>query len=345
MATNITTSFTDANSNDAWQSLVDRRLLMRGTYQHHAMMFTHKKPLGSRNGKTVMFRRYTNLTAQTTALTEGVTPTPLAKAKTDVAITVAAYGAWIEDSDFLSGSLPEGTLENVDLLAQNMGETMDILYMIMWSGGTNITYSNGSAITSVNTLPVYEDYNRALRSIRNNKARKLSPAVGPSQKVGTGSIMPGYWCLCSESAYYDIRAGSTFKGKFFLPENYGNSAALMGEGGALDIGIRFLPIPDADALLGSLIAANGGAVDGDASVIVETGGTNADVHRSVIIGEQAAGSVSLGIGNGGVLKKALGSAGGADPLDQRSTMGWKKYDGRGILNQAFIQLVESAVSL
>jgi len=344
MATNITTSFTDANSNDAWQSLVDRRLLMRGTYQHHAMMFTHKKPLGSRNGKTVMFRRYTNLTAQTTALTEGVTPTPLAKAKTDVAITVAAYGAWIEDSDFLSGSLPEGTLENVDLLAQNMGETMDILYMIMWSGGTNITYSNGSAITSVNTLPVYEDYNRALRSIRNNKARKLSPAVGPSQKVGTGSIMPGYWCLCSESAYYDIRAGSTFKGKFFLPENYGNSAALMGEGGALDIGIRFLPIPDADALLGSLVAAGGGAADGDAAVIAETSNV-ADVHRSVIIGEQAAGSVSLGIGNGGVLKKALGSAGGADPLDQRSTMGWKKYDGRGILNQAFIQLVESAVSL
>ena len=344
MATNITTSFTDSNSNDAWQSLVDRRLLMRGTYQHHAMMFTHKKPLGSRNGKTVLFRRYTNLTPQTTALTEGVTPTPLAKAVTNVAITVAAYGAWIEDSDFLSGSLPEGTLENVDLLAQNMGETMDILYMTMWSGGTNITYSNGSAITSVNTLPVYEDYNRALRSIRNNKARKLSPAVGPSQKVGMGSIMPGYWCLCSESAYYDIRAGSTFKGKFFLPENYGNSAALMGEGGALDIGIRFLPINDTDAALGSLIAAGGGAADGDAAVIAETTAV-ADVHRSVIIGEQAAGSVSLGIGNGGVLKKALGSAGGADPLDQRSTMGWKKYDGRGILNQAFIQLVESAVSL
>ena len=220
--------------------------------------------------------------------------------------------------------------------------------MQTWAGGTNITFSNGSAITDINTLPVYEDYNRAVRSIRNNKARKMSPAVAASQKVGTGSIMPGYWCLCSESSYYDIRAGSTFKGKFFLPENYGNSAALVGEGGALDIGVRFLPIPDADALLGTLTVAGltgvAGAVGGDAAVIAETGGF-ADVHRSVIIGEQAMGSVSLGIGNGGIIKKALGTAGGADPLDQRSTMGWKKYDGRGILNQAFIQVVESAVSL
>jgi len=343
MATNITTSFTDSNSNDAWQSLVDRRLLMRGVYDHFGMMFTTKKSMKQRQGKTLMFRRYTALTKQTTALTEAVTPTPLAKAKTDVAATLAAYGAWIEDSDFLQGSLPEGTLENVDLLSQNMGETMDELYLKMWATGTNVTYANGSAEASVNTLAVYEDYNKALRSIRNNKARRLTPKVAPSQMVGTGSIMPGYWCLLSESMFYDIRAGSTFSSKFFLPSNYGNSAAITGEGGALDIGIRLLPIPDADALTGLLSVAGGGATGGDAAVIAESSNI-ADVHYAVIIGEQAAASVNLGIGNGGIIRKALGSAGSADPLDQRTTIGWKKYDARVVLNQAFFQTVKGAVS-
>jgi len=344
MSTNITTSFTDSNNKDAWQSLVDRRLLMRGVYDHFGMMFTTKKSFKQRTGKTLMFRRYAALSKQTTALTEGVTPTPLAKTKTDVAATLQAYGAWIEDSDFLAGSLPEGTLENVDLLAQNMGETLDELYLQEWANGTNVTYSNGSAEASVNTLTVYEDYNKALRSIRNNKAKRMTPVVAASQKVGTGSIMPGYWCLLSESMFYDIRAGSTFSSKFFLPSNYGNSAAITGEGGALDIGIRLLPIPDADALTGEMIVEGGGATGGDAAVIAEST-DSADVHYAVIIGQEAMASVSLGIGNGGIIRKALGSAGGADPLDQRQTIGWKKYDDRVILNQAFFQTVKAAVSL
>jgi N4-gp56 family major capsid protein len=344
MATNISTSFTDSNSADAWQSLVDRRLLMRGTYDHFGMMFTDKKSFKQRQGKTMLFRRYTALAKQTTALTEAVTPTPLAKAKTDVNATLAAYGAWVEDSDFLAGTLPEGTLENVDLLAQNMGETMDELYLQMWAAATtNVTYANGSVITSVNTLPVYEDFNKALRSIRNNKAKRMTPMIAGSQKVGSGSIMPGYWCLCSESMFYDIRAGSTFATKFFLPSNYGNSAAITGEGGALDIGIRLLPVPDADALTGNLTAAGGGATGGDAAVIAES--TNvADVHKAIIIGAHAAVSVDLGVGNGGVIRKALGSAGTADPLDQRTSIGWKKYDARKIVNTAFVQAVYGAVS-
>lgn len=343
MATQITTSFTDGTSSDAIQSFFNRRLLMRGIYSHYATMFTEKKSLGMRNGKTMIFRRYAAPSRQTTALTEAVTPTPLSKSKTDVAITVAPYGAWMENSDFLAMSQPEGLLDDVEQLAQNMGETMDALYYIMWATGTNVTYSNGAAESSVNTLAVYEDFNKALRSLRNNKARRMSPVVQASQKVGTGGIQPGYWCMMSESMYYDVRAGSTFSSKFFLPVNYSNGGALVDEGGALDIGIRILPVPDEAMTAGSMIVAGGGATGGDASVIAETT-NNADVHYAVIVGKQAAASVDLGKGNGGIIRKSLGSGGTADPLDQRQSIGWKKYDGRGILNQSFFQTVKAAVS-
>ena len=186
MATEITSSYTDSNSNDAWQSLVNKRLLMRATYNHFCMMFTEKNPLAMRSGKTMMFRRYAAPAKQTTALTEGVTPTSLAKSKTDVAITMAQYGAWYENSDFLEQTLPEGTLDDVDQLSQNMGETMDLLYAIMWGTSTNVVYSNGSAENAVNTLAVYEDYNKLVRMLRINKAKRTARiwvAYGPITTV------------------------------------------------------------------------------------------------------------------------------------------------------------------
>lgn len=343
MATQITTSFTDGSSGDAIQSFFNRRLLMRGLYTHYGSMFTEKKSLGMRNGKDMIFRRYAAHARQTTALTEAVTPTPLNKSTTDVKISIAPYGAWMENSDFLALTQPEGLMDDVDQLSQNMGETMDALYYIMWATGTNITYSNGASEGAVNTLADYTDYNKALRSLRNNKAKRMAPSVSPSQRVGTGGIQPGYWCMMSESMYYDVRAGSTFSGKFFLPVNYANGGALVDEGGALDIGIRILPVPDEAMTAGTLIVAGGGETGGDAAVIAET--TNAaDVHYAVIVGQQAAASVDLGKSNGGIIRKSLGSAGTADPMDMRQSIAWKKWDGRGILNQAFFQSVAAAVS-
>ena len=109
----------------------------------------------------------------------------------------------------------------------------------------------------------------------------------------------------------------------------------------MDIGIRFLPVPDEAMTAGSMIVAGGGATGGDAAVIAETSNV-ADVHYAVIVGQQAGCGIDLGIGNGGIIRKQDG--GTSDPLNQRSTIGWKKYDGRGVLNQAFFQTVKSAVS-
>ncbi len=51
-----------------------------------------KYSLAQRKGKVMIFRRYTNLATATTALTEGVNPSGRAKAKADVAMTIAQFG-------------------------------------------------------------------------------------------------------------------------------------------------------------------------------------------------------------------------------------------------------------
>jgi N4-gp56 family major capsid protein len=150
--------------------------------------------------------------------------------------------------------------------------------------------------------------------------------------------------LLSENMMFDIREGDTFKGHFRLPSDYATGGAIVGEGGALDVGIRFLPVPEEAMIAGSCVEEDGGAA-GDMSVIDSASGTVADVHHAICIGQEAVAGINLGGQNGGVLRKALGSGGSSDPLDQRQTIGWKKYDARVVLNQAFFATVQAAVSL
>lgn len=86
---------------------------------------------------------------------------------------------------------------------------------------------------------------------------------------------------------------------------------------------------------------------GDAIAALGAGASNADVHSTIVYGQNHAGSVELG-GDGGNIKsiiKAPGSSGALDPLDQRGTIGWKV---RGycatILQDAYIVRVEHSVS-
>src|ERR1043165_8012354 len=54
------------------------------------------------NGTNIIkFRRYTNLSAATTALTEGTTPAGSQLAKTDITATVAQYGDYVTLTDWL----------------------------------------------------------------------------------------------------------------------------------------------------------------------------------------------------------------------------------------------------
>lgn len=335
MATQITTGFTDATSSDAIQSLFNTTLLLRASYVLIAPIPATTYSLGRRQGKTMIWRKYTVLADATTPLTpEGTTPSSTAMAKTDVSATLALYGAFIELSDFLSLTQPENIeLEAVSMLGQQAGQTIDKLTMNEWATqATNNLFSGSATSTAaVNAIAVVGDYNKAYRDLEKNKGRKFTPAVMASQKIGTGPIQPAYWVLTTADAMFDIRAMTGFK----LPVEYGTSAAVMGEVGALPVGLRFLSTPNGEVSLG------GGATGG--SGIQETT-DNADVHSSFIVGEQALGTVGLEGDNGGIIRHPLGSAGTADALNQRQTVGWKKYWAAELLDSNFYVELQAAVS-
>lgn len=333
---NLTTQFTDGTSSDATQSFFNTLLLVRGTYGLIHQVPVKKYNLARRSGKTMIWRRFESLPLATTPLSEGINPAGLSKTKTDVAATIQPFGNYIEDSDMVLDFQPDPhSTENVELLGQQMGETLDQLYRDVFAGATQIVYANGTSTVTVTQIIDQNDMDRAYRLIRVNKGRPFSPSIMPSQNVGTGAIMPSYWGLADERLAFDLRH---LEG-FLKVVDYGSkTGTLVGEIGADKNGIRFLCSPNGYFLAGAT------GVTAAGTDVKNTGGF-VDVYSLFIVGMEAVGGVNPGNGNGGVIRKALGSAGTADPLNMRATIGWKKYDARAILNNSFMVEVQTAVSL
>lgn len=333
---NVTTSFTDGTSSDATQSLFNTLLLRRGLPMLIHQVGVKIYPLARRSGKTMIWRRYEELAVATTPLVEGINPAGKAKTKTDVSATIQPYGDFIEDSDMTLSTLPDPhAVENVELLGEQMGRSFDQLYRDTWASFTNTTYANGTTTATVTQIVDRNDLDRAYRALMSRDAMKFTPMIMAGPNEGTSSIMPAYWGMCHEDVAFDLRH---VEGFVLLSDYAGKGGTLEGEFGADRNGIRFLSSSQGYVLAGATGTTSAG------TDVQNTGGF-VDVYSIFIVGRDFAGGVSLAGDNGRVISKPLGSAGSADPLDMRATIGWKKYDARAVLNQSFAQEIQCCASL
>lgn len=74
----------------------------------------------------------------------------------------------------------------------------------------------------------------------------------------------------------------------------------------------------------------------------DAGASNTDVYGTLIFGTDAYGITKIDGTTMSNIVKPLGSAGTADPLDQRATSGWKITFTAKILNDAFMTRIEHA---
>lgn len=79
---------------------------------------------------------------------------------------------------------------------------------------------------------------------------------------------------------------------------------------------------------------------------VDGGDSNPDkiVHSTLVLGADAYGITSIDGGGLTNIVKQLGSAGSADPLNQRSTSGWKAIHVAKILVEEYMVRIESLAS-
>jgi N4-gp56 family major capsid protein len=274
-------------------------------------------------GTSIRFRRYSLLTPSSTPLVEGVTPTLDTLVVTNVDATVAQYGRGFLITDVLSfTTLDPILLEVSEILGEVAAETLDLLTAEELATTTTIQYAStattNGTVTSAMKLTKAE-IQEAVRTLKNNKAKKLTSMVDHSSGFNSSPIPATFIGIVHPNSTYDLK---NIPG-FIRVEEYGSQkAAFEGEVGALDE-VRFIETTTAKVYT----AAGSGSIDVYGTIILA-----ADAYAiSRISGEAMHNYVD-------------GPGGNADPLHQRQTSAFKATFVATILNDAFLLSLRHAVS-
>lgn len=304
----------------------DRTLLLRAVpYFVHTKWAQIKDIPRKAGSKTIKFRRYGNLSYATTPLSEGITPSGSQLSVTDITADVAAYGDFITVTDVVDYESADAVLtESAEILGDQAGGTLDVLTRDVLVAGTNVYY--GGAATSRITVAAGELIttalvNKVVRTLKNGLARKIMRMVDSSTGYGTSGINATYIGIIHPNVSYTLKDLTGF----VKVENYANKQTIMEN----EIGtygeVRFIETTNAKVFTGA-------------------GAAGIDVYATLIFGSDAYGITRISGESMKNIVKPLGSAGSADPLDQRATSGWKATFVAKILNNDFLVRLETAVA-
>ena len=149
--------------------------------------FSKKNSVPRHEGDTNKWRRWSNPSAQTTPLIEGVDPTPILLSKTDIEVKLKEYGAWINVSSWMTftGITSDGN-EMSDVMIDNMSLTLDTLGRDVASGtASQTTASNGvGTVTFINKA----DIDTIVTNLVGENTKMITPQINASVKVSTSPV-------------------------------------------------------------------------------------------------------------------------------------------------------------
>lgn len=284
--------------------------LLRYTKPHLVHdQFGQTRNIPKNGGKRIEFRRFEQLPKALTPLTEGVTPEGQTMTVTKQEAEVKQYGGFVSLSDQISmTAIDNVVVEATTAIGNQAGSTLDTISREALNAGTNVQYAEGqvssrSELTAEMKLTV--------------KAIKM--AVRALKVQNTAKINGHYVAIIHPDCAYDI----TEDPRFIEVVKYKNPERIFnGEIGTLE-GVRFIETTEAKKF-------------------TNAGASGIDVYSTLLLGENAYATTKIEGGGLETIVKPLGSGGTADPLDQRSTVGWKAMKVTEILSQQYMVRIETA---
>lgn len=273
--------------------------------------FGDKYPIPANNGKTIEFRKYESLPKATEPLTEGVTPNAQALTVTPLTATVKQYGGWAAITDVLQlTAIDNNITQATKVLASQAGRTLDTVTREVLAGGTNVIYApaGDTAVTSRANLTTASVLTPDL----------IDQAATALKAQNADAIGESYVAIVHPYVAYDLRRNPEWIDvhKYSTPENIYN-----GEIGKLG-GVRFVETTEAK--------------------IVSNGATSPiNIFCTLFLGADAYGKTKVEGSGLEVIVKQKGSSGSADPLNQRSSVGWKAIKCAERLSEEYMVRVES----
>ncbi|MGN0978110.1 MAG: N4-gp56 family major capsid protein, partial [Faecousia sp.] len=278
--------------------------------------FGQKRPIPQGGGKTIEFRKFAPLDKALTPLTEGVTPDGKSLEVNTVTATVSQYGDYITLSDVLELTAVDNVIvESLKLLGRQGGATLDTVVRNVLQSGTNVTYCpkvvNGVE-TAVTSRAGLDETAQLTVDVVQQVVAKLRAQNAPTIDGKYVAIIHPYvaYDLMRDPEWIDAH-------KYAQPVNL-----YEGEIGEI-AGVRFVQTTEAKIYTGT------GCPSGLA------------VFGTLFLGDGAYGTTEITGGGMQTIVKQKGSAGTADPLDQRSSVGWKGMKTAELLIPQYLVRVES----
>ena len=290
------------------KTFYDKTLLARLVPTLVFAKFGQKKSIKSRSGKIIEFRKFNSL-EPAGVLEEGVTPAGKSLSVSTITATLKQYGDYVEVSDMLDlVGIDPVLVEAAELLGEQSGLTIDNAVRDEVCAGTNVQYAGGKTATNEITasdVMTADEVAKACATLKKANVKRLEG------KHYIGIVDP--------DVAYDIMKDPLWQD---ISKYSGGQAIMDGEIGKLH-GVRFIETTE---------------------TLVKEG--TVDVHCAMIIGRDAYGIPDVeGSAKPENIVKPFGSAGTADPLNQRATSGWKALFTAKRLDEECMVRIECATSL
>jgi N4-gp56 family major capsid protein len=232
--------------------------------------------------------------------------------------TVAQYGDYIVQSDVLELTSIDNTIvEATQLLGNQAGLTIDTIHRNILNSGSNVTYA--PSIGADGTKTAIDS--RANVDASCKMTAELVKRIVTKLKGKNAPKIDGYYvAIIHPHVAFDLMCDEQWIDvqKYATPENM-----LKGELGKLG-GCRFVESTEAQ--------------------IWKAGKGNCAVYSTLFLGANAYGITEITGGGLQTIIKQKGSAGTGDPLDQRSSIGWKTMTTAEILVNEYMVRCESGSS-
>lgn len=315
-----TTMTTETGSLSAeMKTFYEKRLLDQAEPLLVHNQFGDKYPIPAGSGKKIEFRKYSALPKALTALTEGVTPAGNSLTVTTVEGTVKQYGDWIQLSDMLQmTAIDNNVVQATKLLSSQAGRTLDTVTREVLAGGTNVIYApkvvDGAETEVLSRSTLTPEC--VLTPFVVMRAAATLEAMNTPKINGSYVLITHPYCretLQESPGWVDVvkykEGNNTFSGE-------------IGKIGDVRV-----------------VTTSEGKVINDSTCPVVEESTYYSVFTSLLLGANAYGVTELE--NGGLqhIVKQLGY--GEDPLNQRSSCGWKATSVAVRLCEEYMVRIES----
>lgn len=267
--------------------------------------FAQQKILPKNSGSTIIFRSIPRLETVPIPITDGVTGPGTSLSVVDIKAQIDWYANYVTITDQVQMVVENNPINDATrTLAENLSATIDEVTRDVLASTSSVLQCSYGSNGNLPTELTQEDISSVVATMLTNDARMITDVIEASNKFATAPVPASFFGFINAALIPDLEAVVGF----LKSSNYSQLKALDNEWGTT------------------------GNVRWKYSSVASVSAAATPVYDNIILAKEAYAVINYGSAMGEFIVKPNGSAGSADPYNQRATVAWKKPFAACILN-------------